>query len=88
MTHILMFLVSVYGDPKWLFYSLKRLITNTEYIKTISLGLMSRLSTLFKAKTNTVLGRFEKPEKMLDYSFEKQTELLNKLRRDIAEVVS
>lgn len=49
---------------------------------------MNRFSTLFKAKTNTVLDKFEKPEEMLDYSFEKQTELLNKLRRDIAEVVT
>jgi len=54
----------------------------------ISLGLMNRLSTLFKAKTSTVLDKFEKPEEMLDYSFEKQTELLNRLRRDVAEVVT
>src|SRR5215217_6337794 len=67
---------------------LKRLIINAEYIVMISLGLMNRLSTLFKAKTNTVLDKFEKPEEMLDYSFDKQTELLNKLRRDIAEVVT
>jgi phage shock protein A len=48
---------------------------------------MNHLSTLFKAKTNTVLDKFKKPEEMLDYSFNKQTELLNKLRRDITEVV-
>ncbi|MDQ4023444.1 MAG: PspA/IM30 family protein, partial [Thermoproteota archaeon] len=47
-----------------------------------------RFSTLFKTKTNTLLDKFEKPEEMLNYSFEKQTELLNKLRRDIAEVVT
>lgn len=49
---------------------------------------MNHLSTLFKAKTNTVLDKFKKPEEMLDYSFNKQTELLNKLRRDITEVVT
>lgn len=49
---------------------------------------MNRFSTLFKTKTNTLLDKFEKPEEMLNYSFEKQTELLNKLRRDIAEVVT
>jgi phage shock protein A len=54
----------------------------------IILGLMNRFSTLFKTKTNTLLDKFEKPEEMLNYSFEKQTELLNKLRRDIAEVVT
>ncbi|MDQ3970894.1 MAG: PspA/IM30 family protein [Thermoproteota archaeon] len=52
------------------------------------MGLMNRFSTLFKTKTNTLLDKFEKPEEMLNYSFEKQTELLNKLRRDIAEVVT
>src|SRR5829696_10119697 len=67
---------------------LKRLIINAEYIVMISLGLMNRFSTLFKAKTSTVLDKFEKPEEMLDYSFEKQTELLNKLRRDIAAVIT
>ncbi|HEY3524664.1 MAG TPA: PspA/IM30 family protein [Nitrososphaeraceae archaeon] len=49
---------------------------------------MSRFSNLFKAKTNTVLDKLEKPEEMLDYSFEKQRELLNRLRRDVAEVVT
>jgi phage shock protein A len=49
---------------------------------------MNRFSTLFKTKTNTLLDKLEKPEEMLNYSFEKQTELLNKLRRDIAEVVT
>lgn len=52
------------------------------------MGLTNRLLTLFRAKTNTILDKFEKPEEMLDYSFEKQTELLNKLRRDIAEVIT
>jgi phage shock protein A len=52
------------------------------------MGLISRFSNLFKAKTNTVLDKLEKPEEMLDYSFEKQRELLNRLRRDVAEVVT
>jgi phage shock protein A len=52
------------------------------------MGLMSRFSNLFKAKTNTVLDKLEKPEEILDYSFEKQRELLNRLRRDVAEVVT
>jgi phage shock protein A len=52
------------------------------------MGLMNRFSNLFKAKTNTVLDKLEKPGEMLDYSFEKQRELLNRLRRDVAEVVT
>jgi phage shock protein A len=54
----------------------------------ITMGLMSRFSNLFKAKTSIVLDKLEKPEEMLDYSFEKQRELLNRLRRDVAEVVT
>jgi phage shock protein A len=54
----------------------------------VTMGLISRFSNLFKAKTNTVLDKLEKPEEMLDYSFEKQRELINRLRRDVAEVVT
>lgn len=52
------------------------------------MGLLNRFSNLFKAKTNAVLNKLEKPGEMLDYSFEKQRELLNRLRRDVAEVVT
>jgi phage shock protein A len=52
------------------------------------MGLISRFSNLFKAKTHTVLDKLEKPEEMLDYSFEKQRELINRLRRDVAEVIT
>jgi phage shock protein A len=52
------------------------------------MGLLNRFSNLFKAKTNAVLDKLEKPGEMLDYSFEKQRELLNRLRRDVAEVVT
>jgi phage shock protein A len=52
------------------------------------LGLIDRFSTVFKAKANTLADRFENPDEMLDYSFEKQKELIIKLRRDIAQVVT
>jgi phage shock protein A len=49
---------------------------------------MNRISTVIKQKVNTILDKHEDPREALDYSFVKQTELLNKLRRDIAEVVT
>jgi phage shock protein A len=52
------------------------------------LGLTNRLSTVIKQKVNQLLDKYEDPRQALDYSHVKQTEMLNKLRRDIAEVVT
>ena len=52
------------------------------------MGLMNRISTVVKQKVSSLLDRYEDPKEALDYSFTKQTELLNKLRRDIAEVIT
>jgi phage shock protein A len=52
------------------------------------MGLMNRISTVIKQKVNTILDKHEDPREALDYSFVKQRELLNKLRRDMAEVVT
>ena len=49
---------------------------------------MNRISTVIKQKVNTLLDKHEDPREALDYSFVKQRELLNKLRRDMAEVVT
>lgn len=49
---------------------------------------MNRISTVIKQKVNIIIDRYEDPREALDYSYVKQTELLNKLRRDIAEVVT
>jgi phage shock protein A len=54
----------------------------------VSLGLTSRITTLLKQKLNVLLNRFEDPREGLDYSYTKQIELLNKLRRDIAGVIT
>ncbi|MGC2575285.1 MAG: PspA/IM30 family protein [Candidatus Nitrosopolaris sp.] len=54
----------------------------------LSLGLTSRITTLLKQKLNVLLNRFEDPREGLDYSYTKQIELLNKLRRDIAGVIT
>ena len=52
------------------------------------MGLMNRISTVIKQKVNTILDKHEDPREALEYSFVKQRELLNKLRRDMAEVVT
>jgi phage shock protein A len=52
------------------------------------MGLINRMSTLVKQKVNKILDKFEDPREALDYSYQKQQELLIKLRRDIAEVIA
>src|SRR5918911_1156959 len=52
------------------------------------MGLMNRISTVIKQKVNTILDKHEDPREALEYSFIKQRELLNKLRRDMAEVIT
>lgn len=49
---------------------------------------MNRISTVVQQKVNTLLDKFEDPKEALDYSYTKQVEMLNKLRRSIAEVVT
>jgi phage shock protein A len=49
---------------------------------------MNRISTVVKQKVNTLLDRYEDPKEALDYSYVKQTEMLNKLRRNVAEVIT
>ncbi|MEM1951319.1 MAG: PspA/IM30 family protein [Candidatus Nitrosocaldus sp.] len=52
------------------------------------MGLTRRISMLVKQKVNSLLNKFEDPKEALDYSYQKQTELMIKLRRDIANVVA
>jgi phage shock protein A len=52
------------------------------------MGLMNRVSTVIKQKVNTLLDKFEDPREALDYSYVKQLEMLNKLRRSFAEIVT
>lgn len=52
------------------------------------MGLMNRISTVISQKVNTLLDRFENPQEALDYSYVKQQELLNKLRRSLAEIMT
>src|SRR6185369_14040625 len=51
-------------------------------------GLMSRASTVVKAKISKLLDRAENPAETLDYSYEKQLELLQNVKRGVADVVT
>ena len=52
------------------------------------MGLIDRFSTIFKSKANTLADKLENPNETLDYSFEKQNELIVNLRRQIVQVVA
>jgi phage shock protein A len=51
-------------------------------------GLMSRASMVVKAKLSKLLDRAEDPAETLDYSYERQLELLQNVKRGIADVVT
>ncbi len=52
------------------------------------MGIGRRLSLIFKAKANKALDRAEDPRETLDYSYEKQLEMLQKVRRGVADVAT
>src|SRR5213083_2312018 len=51
-------------------------------------GLMQRTMTIIKARYSKLLNRAERPSETLDYSYEKQLELLQNVKRGVAEVVT
>jgi phage shock protein A len=51
-------------------------------------GMMNRASTIVKAKINKLLNRAEDPGETLDYSYEKQLELLQNVKCGVADVVT
>jgi phage shock protein A len=52
------------------------------------MSVMKRVSMMFRAKTNKVLDRMEDPRETLDYSYQTQLELLQKVRRGVADVAT
>jgi phage shock protein A len=52
------------------------------------MGLMKRFSYIFKSKASRALDKYEDPRETLDYSYEKQLELLQKMRRGVADVAT
>ncbi|MBO8190523.1 PspA/IM30 family protein [Streptomyces oryzae] len=47
-----------------------------------------RIADLFRIKVGNALGRAEDPRELLDYSYEKQRDLLQKVRRGVADVAT
>jgi phage shock protein A len=52
------------------------------------MGLVSRTTEIIKAKWNAMLNRAENPNQTLDYSYEKQLESLQNVKRGVADVVT
>jgi phage shock protein A len=52
------------------------------------MGVMKRVQLVFRAKANKALDRMEDPRETLDYSYQTQLELLQKVRRGVADVAT
>lgn len=51
-------------------------------------GFFSRLALIFRSKADKALDRVEDPRQTLDYSYQRQLELLQKVRRGVADVAT
>src|SRR5215475_6401227 len=52
------------------------------------MGVMKWVTMVFRAKANKALDRMEDPRETLDYSYQTQLELLQKVRRGVADVAT
>ena len=52
------------------------------------MSLMKRISMIFRAKANNALDKAEDPRQTLDYSYQRQLEMLTKVRRGVADVAT
>lgn len=52
------------------------------------MGIFKRASTIIKAKIDKIMNKFEDPRETLDYSYNKQLELLQQVKRNIATVIT
>jgi phage shock protein A len=52
------------------------------------MGLISRVTNLFRIRANAALDKIEDPGQVMDYSYTKQLEQLQQLRHSIADVVT
>ncbi|MGA5421668.1 PspA/IM30 family protein [Streptomyces lavendulocolor] len=51
-------------------------------------GITQRITTLFRMKANKALDKAEDPREVLDYSYEQQLQLLQQVRRGVADVAT
>src|SRR5436190_23917454 len=54
----------------------------------MTVGLWQRFTMIFKAKASRTLDRVENPAETLDYSYQRQLEMLQKVKRGLADVVT
>ncbi len=52
------------------------------------MGMLSRMSTIVKSKMNRIMDQAEDPRDTLDYSYEKQMEMLRNVKRGVVEMVT
>src|SRR3954452_12938208 len=52
------------------------------------MSVMKRFTMIFRAKANKALDRAEDPRETLDYSYQKQLEMLQKVKRGVADVAT
>src|ERR1700682_2056619 len=52
------------------------------------MGVMKRVQLVFKAKANKALDKMEDPRETLDYSYQRQLEMLTRVRRGVADVAT
>ena len=52
------------------------------------MGILGRMSTIFKSKVNRGLDKMENPGETLDYSYERQLDQLQRFKRGIVEVTT
>ncbi|MEA1894273.1 MAG: PspA/IM30 family protein [Euryarchaeota archaeon] len=52
------------------------------------MGLFKRMELVVKSKTSKLLDRYEDPRETLDYSYQKQLELLQQVKRSTATVIT
>lgn len=52
------------------------------------MGVLSRMTAVLKAKMNKLVERWEDPRETLEYSYQRQLELMQQVRRNLAEVAT
>src|ERR1700757_3244968 len=56
--------------------------------KVAPMSVMKRVTLIFRSKANKALDRMEDPRETLDYSYQRQLEMLQKVRRGVADVAT
>ena len=56
--------------------------------KVAPMSVMKRVSLIFKSKANRALDKMEDPRETLDYSYQRQLEMLTQVRRGVADVAT